>query len=277
MDNFHKNPRIVSFLRKLDEAGVTYRINWRSRRDGRIAHGVGGPDIYHLAFVGNGFAPAISTAVIIDYDGDGFGFYPESRSNSIDDVAAAVIGVKDDASDSVDAMVRAEAFISGFEGDELQEGILEILSGLRAAISKATGVPFEIQKPKAKEPTCFDYFEVRPCIEVEGSGSIESFTSEDEFYDAITKLAGAPHKHFWTIYGMESGIATAIGDFATKAAAHNVKDAMIAPMAKARDLIRYGEGNQMTPRFVKDKLEDMERVACDLDDFINQCSNADRI
>lgn len=273
MDNFHKNPLIVSFLRKLDDAGVTYRINWRSRRDGRIAHGVGGPDVYHLAFCGNGFAPALSTAVIIDYDGDGFGFYPESRSNRIDDDVAAVVGAKDDASDSVDAMMRAEEFIRGFEDDDIQEGIPEILAGLRAAISKATGVPFEIEKQKAKEPTRFDYFEVRPCIEVEGRGSVESFTSEDEFYDAITKLAGAPHKHFWTIYGIESGIATAIGDFSTKAAAHNVMDAIIAPMASARDLIRDGD-NVQKPGVT---ITAAEKAANDLDDFINQCSNADRI
>lgn len=37
------------------------------------------------------------------------------------------------------ATKAAERFIAGFEGDELQEGIDELLSGLRAAIAEATG------------------------------------------------------------------------------------------------------------------------------------------
>lgn len=37
----------------------------------------------------------------------------------------------------VEALRKAEAFISGFEGDELQEGIDDLLSGIRAAIAKA--------------------------------------------------------------------------------------------------------------------------------------------
>ena len=39
----------------------------------------------------------------------------------------------------VGALRKAEIFISGFEGDETQEGIAELLSGIRAAIAKATG------------------------------------------------------------------------------------------------------------------------------------------
>lgn len=38
-----------------------------------------------------------------------------------------------------DALVKAEAFIAGFEGDELQEGIDELLKAVRAAIAKAGG------------------------------------------------------------------------------------------------------------------------------------------
>lgn len=34
---------------------------------------------------------------------------------------------------------KAESFIAGFEGDELQEGIAELLAGIRAAIAKAEG------------------------------------------------------------------------------------------------------------------------------------------
>lgn len=37
------------------------------------------------------------------------------------------------------ALRRAESFISGFEGDELQEGIDEMLAGIRGAIAEAEG------------------------------------------------------------------------------------------------------------------------------------------
>lgn len=40
------------------------------------------------------------------------------------------------ANDTVDALVQAEGFVSGFEDDELQEGIPELLAGLRSAIQR---------------------------------------------------------------------------------------------------------------------------------------------
>lgn len=40
---------------------------------------------------------------------------------------------------TVTALRRAESFISGFEGDELQEGIDDLLSEIRAAIKQAEG------------------------------------------------------------------------------------------------------------------------------------------
>ncbi|BCG83369.1 hypothetical protein [Mesorhizobium sp. 113-3-3] len=49
--------------------------------------------------------------------------------------------VPDHASDTVDALVQAESFIRGFEDDELQEGIADILAGLRAAIPREQARP----------------------------------------------------------------------------------------------------------------------------------------
>ncbi len=43
------------------------------------------------------------------------------------------------APDLLAALINAESFISGFEGDELQEGIDEMLTAIRAAIAKAQG------------------------------------------------------------------------------------------------------------------------------------------
>ncbi|TIR24008.1 MAG: hypothetical protein E5X34_13210 [Mesorhizobium sp.] len=47
----------------------------------------------------------------------------------------------DHASDTVDALVQAEAFISGFEDDTGQEGIADMLAGLRAAIQRERAKP----------------------------------------------------------------------------------------------------------------------------------------
>jgi hypothetical protein len=40
----------------------------------------------------------------------------------------------DNPNDTVDALLKAERFISGFEDDDTQEGIADILAGLRSAI-----------------------------------------------------------------------------------------------------------------------------------------------
>lgn len=44
--------------------------------------------------------------------------------------------LEDTPTDTVDALVQAEAFIEGFEDDATQEGIADILAGLRAAIQR---------------------------------------------------------------------------------------------------------------------------------------------
>ncbi|TIW21323.1 MAG: hypothetical protein E5V63_29620 [Mesorhizobium sp.] len=44
-------------------------------------------------------------------------------------------------SETVDALTQAEAFISGFEDDKTQEGIADILAGLRAAIPREQARP----------------------------------------------------------------------------------------------------------------------------------------
>jgi hypothetical protein len=41
--------------------------------------------------------------------------------------------------DMLSELRKAESFISGFEGDDLQEGIAELLAGIRGAVAKAEG------------------------------------------------------------------------------------------------------------------------------------------
>lgn len=55
----------------------------------------------------------------------------------------------DHVSDTVDALTQAESFISGFEDDELQEGVADILAGLRAAIPREQARPSLLEALKA--------------------------------------------------------------------------------------------------------------------------------
>lgn len=47
----------------------------------------------------------------------------------------------DHPNDTVDVLIQAESFISGFEGDEMQEGIVDLLAGLRTAIVREQAQP----------------------------------------------------------------------------------------------------------------------------------------
>lgn len=73
------NPRINTFIEKLEAAGVSARVLWSARRGHKGKH-----DVFFLHFGGDGFRPAVGTAVIIDYGEDGYGFFPESATTSID-------------------------------------------------------------------------------------------------------------------------------------------------------------------------------------------------
>ena len=137
----------------------------------------------------------------------------------------------------------------------------------------------------------FQYFEIRPCVS--DGDETRSFLGEPEFIatigDRVCTPLGAlaeaqaycrsseidPSTIFWTIYGRdEENHAVAVGDFGSRAAADEVMNAILAPMAAARDLIQE-LGAEPAPDGSPWKA--YERAAHDLDDFINQCSNGDRI
>lgn len=136
-------------------------------------------------------------------------------------------------------------------------------------------------------PIAFEYFEIRPCIE--RGGSVDSFLSEQEYrvaldqYESDFRIHGRLFKAFWTIYGRydhakphKAMLALAIGDFATKEDAHEVMNAILAPMAAARDLIR-DKGETVLAVSNGIQIKAYMRAADDLEDFINQCSNPERI
>lgn len=124
----------------------------------------------------------------------------------------------------------------------------------------------------------FKFYEIRPCVEHEGE--TYSFLGEPVYHSgiggdvhtkdgAMREAAGFYARNggeiFWTLYGRdEDGLVTAVGDFKTFAAALDVLNAILAPMAEARDLI------------YEDALN-ADHVAGNLDDIINQSSNAERL
>jgi hypothetical protein len=130
----------------------------------------------------------------------------------------------------------------------------DLESDVRAAIR------LTLDKRELKDSTDgmrFDFFEVRPCIsepEIAPNGivseQITSFIDEDEFEDALSKLAAddANYRAFWAVYGRyDDGngdmLVMAIGDFMTKEDAHEVMNAILAPMAAARDLLVDYDGD----------------------------------
>jgi len=60
---------------------------------------------------------------------------PNGDGASLPDIDSAFVPT-DNPNDTVDALMMAEHFVAGFEDDEVQEGIADILAGLRAAIRR---------------------------------------------------------------------------------------------------------------------------------------------
>ncbi len=125
----------------------------------------------------------------------------------------------------------------------------------------------------------FEYLEIRPCIDQ--GGNITSFVDEAEF-DRERNLLTEAEWHYstcWTIYGRytdEAGqlLALAIGDFTEKADAFTVMNAILAPMAKARDALDAGA----LPCASFNSLSKNTREASTiLEDVINQSSNHERL
>lgn len=61
--------------------------------------------------------------------------HPQGRTEMREIVERA----KQEAAAMLFELRKAESFISGFEDDELQKGISDLLAGIRAAIAKAEG------------------------------------------------------------------------------------------------------------------------------------------
>ncbi|MDI6028958.1 hypothetical protein QBK99_22555 [Corticibacterium sp. UT-5YL-CI-8] len=147
----------------------------------------------------------------------------------------------------------------------------------KAAVPPSTTGPSfrDHPSPTMRETLAFEYFEVRPCIEVDRQ--VRSYRDEDEFIDdlAAAQKSGREFRAFWSLYGVDRGATMAIGDFVSKDAAHEVMNAILAIPAAVCNAIKTKNLTQaqnntdvdMTARSVADWLDDM----------INQSSNNQRI
>lgn len=140
----------------------------------------------------------------------------------------------------------------------------------------------EKEKPIERPPMAFEYYEVLPCIEWEG-GDVDSYRTEDERQEALkSNLTSSPalyvNRDFYTLYGLYSDgadglLSIAIGDFTLKADAMEVMNAILAPMAKARNELLKGARIATDIGSLRAGISD---VANALDDVINQSSNGER-
>lgn len=172
--------------------------------------------------------------------------------------------------------------VSAFMSVVLAKGILTVdqfdkIEALMKAERKEEPAP-------KREPLAFQYFQIRPCLETVGEDRIDSYLDEDTCegaHDALLKQDKVTRK-FYTLYGIDQdGLAMAIGDFTFKADAFEAMNAILSPMAKARDNLIDEMNKSHKAATHKDAIGILERAissAADLlDDVINQSSNGERL
>jgi hypothetical protein len=142
-----------------------------------------------------GLHPDIYIAEIAHRDEEGRVAPPEHQDANARRICAAVNACKGIPTEALErgaiaaprlleALTRAEGFMSGFEDDELQDGINELLAEIRAAVAAATGNP----DPAPRKPIVIevrggvvqDVLNVPPGIEYE----IRDYDSREDTADA---------------------------------------------------------------------------------------------
>lgn len=129
----------------------------------------------------------------------------------------------------------------------------------------------------------FAYYTIKPAVETDGEtvsflgrpayvSELDSsaYTPEGARAEAVGYLEQYGGKLIWTIYGIdEAGMEHAISDLETFDIALDVLNAILAPLAKARDLL--AEGKQIPSGAPAGKAEAV------LEDVINQSTNNVRL
>lgn len=177
-------------------------------------------------------------------------------------------------------LVRGNAVISGIEGRDAKTGESLTLgyyanpeaSGVTVYVQHGAYTPEDQPEPEL-DAIAFEYFEIRPGFE-DAEGCVASYRDEEEYASAKANHVGYIVREFWTLYGMSSGDlhAVYIGDFRTKAQAHQVMNAILAPMANA-----MGSIGAVIDNGGVDDDGTLNRAHDALEDFINQCSNSERV
>jgi hypothetical protein len=126
-----------------------------------------------------------------------------------------------------------------------------------------------------RDSPAFEYYEVRPCIERDRH--VTSYRDEDEFSAELARSQEARREFraFWSLYGLDRNAATAIGDFISKDAAHEVMNAILAVPAAVRNALQDARPARGQNRSTVDQTA--QSAADWLDDMINQSSNSERI
>lgn len=129
--------------------------------------------------------------------------------------------------------------------------------------------------PIMRTGLAFEYYEVRPCVERDRQ--IASYADEQDYAaDLVAAQASREEfRTFWSLYGIDAGAHTAIGDFVSKDAAHEVMNAILAVPAAARNAIRAETAAK--PRSGTDGEAGARAAADWLDEMIHQSSNDQRI
>ena len=125
----------------------------------------------------------------------------------------------------------------------------------------------------------FEYYEVRPCIELMDDEETTSYVDWAEFETALAdvKKSGNLYNSFWTVYGRydQGGgefLAEAIADRATKEDAFELMNAILAVPAAARWMLE-GQNVDSGHPYADGKPRPLHTYAHDmLDDLCNQSS-----
>lgn len=78
-----KNPKFEAFRKDLEACGVTMRLSWEARRDGRAVSPKKPADVMFYNFIGDGFTPAILDAVVLDYGEQGYNILFPDKANIV--------------------------------------------------------------------------------------------------------------------------------------------------------------------------------------------------
>ena len=83
---FSKNIKFCDWRQRLEKRGVSLRVLWSTKSHPSQRY----DDVALVSFVGNKFQPTEATAVIQNYDNEGFGVWFQSHTGDIEEETAHI-------------------------------------------------------------------------------------------------------------------------------------------------------------------------------------------